>query len=402
MPKASSKSIPKKTNGQKTVKKGEIKTEAKDESKIVPKPALAQDQPSEEKETAEARREILNIIKEDSEQGKPVSSVSDKPKPKSKTKAKSTGGTKVGQKIGLVVLAVIIIFILAVGVFSFGLYQLKWHDKITQKIVKALPFPAAIVNYQAVSYESFNKDLAALKNYYQKQNEMNPEVVDIPGEDDLRSMIINKLIKESVLKQQAKAMKISVTDEELQQELDKVIVSTGSRELLEQSLQELYNWTISDFTSSILKTYIFREKMQEKLSFDDSLNYNQAAKQKIEEAYAKITKENKTFEEVADQYNEDQATGEGGDLGFVSRTDLDQVFADAAFSLEEGKVSEIVHTRYGYHIIKVDEKIKGVDSEDTSSNGEEVIHVRHILVRVDLDSWLDNKLDIVRVFNFII
>ncbi|MDD5567569.1 MAG: peptidylprolyl isomerase, partial [Patescibacteria group bacterium] len=246
------------------------------------------------------------------------------------------------------------------------------------------------------------KDLAALKNYYQKQNEMNPEVVDIPGEDDLRSMIINKLIKESVLKQQAKAMKISVTDEELQQELDKVIVSTGSRELLEQSLQELYNWTISDFTSSILKTYIFREKMQEKLSFDDSLNYNQAAKQKIEEAYAKITKENKTFEEVADQYNEDQATGEGGDLGFVSRTDLDQVFADAAFSLEEGKVSEIVHTRYGYHIIKVDEKIKGVDSEDTSSNGDEVIHVRHILVRVDLDSWLDNKLDVVRVFNFII
>lgn len=61
------------------------------------------------------------------------------------------------------------------------------------------------------------------------------------------------------------------------------------------------------------------------------------------------------FATLARQYSDDQASGQqGGDLGFFSRTRMVAPFADAAYGLEDiGDVSDIVETRFGYHLIKL-------------------------------------------------
>ena len=81
------------------------------------------------------------------------------------------------------------------------------------------------------------------------------------------------------------------------------------------------------------------------------------------------------FAPLAVAYSEDRASAtKGGELGFRSREELVKSFADVAFSLKEGQVSQIVESEYGFHIIQMIEK-----------RGDQV-NVRHILMKPSFSS----------------
>lgn len=66
------------------------------------------------------------------------------------------------------------------------------------------------------------------------------------------------------------------------------------------------------------------------------------------------------FAELAMEFSEDESTKEkGGNLGIVKKGDMVKEFEDAAFSLKEEEFSNIVKTSLGFHIIKLDAKIPG-------------------------------------------
>ncbi len=82
------------------------------------------------------------------------------------------------------------------------------------------------------------------------------------------------------------------------------------------------------------------------------------------------------FAEAAKIESDDNMTAEkGGDLGFFTRDAMDSVFAAAAFSLKPGEIGGPVKTRFGYHIIKTEEK--------KTEDGQEKVRARHILVNIE-------------------
>ena len=76
------------------------------------------------------------------------------------------------------------------------------------------------------------------------------------------------------------------------------------------------------------------------------------------------------FEDLAREYSDDASGATGGDLGTFGRGVMVPEFDDAVFAMEEGEVSGIIPTRFGFHIVQV------LEASDTS------VHARHILARV--------------------
>ena len=68
----------------------------------------------------------------------------------------------------------------------------------------------------------------------------------------------------------------------------------------------------------------------------------------------KLAKEGKDFAELAKQYSEGPTRDKGGYLGKFKKEDMVKPFADMAFSLKAGEISEPVRTQFGWHIIKVE------------------------------------------------
>lgn len=99
---------------------------------------------------------------------------------------------------------------------------------------------------------------------------------------------------------------------------------------------------------------------------EDSLK----AYKKIEEV-AKKAYAGEDFATLATQYSEDPSVKDNkGDLGFFTAFRMVYPFESAAFNTPKGKVSKIFRTRFGYHILKV---------EDIRSNRGEVT-VAHIMI----------------------
>ena len=94
-------------------------------------------------------------------------------------------------------------------------------------------------------------------------------------------------------------------------------------------------------------------------------------KNRLRDLAERVNKGNADFTMLARLYSEDEGTSkQGGSLGFFGRGMMEPEFSNVAFDLHEpGKVSRVVETIYGYHIIQLVEK-KG-----------DRINCRHILMR---------------------
>jgi len=67
----------------------------------------------------------------------------------------------------------------------------------------------------------------------------------------------------------------------------------------------------------------------------------------------------KAFAEMAKKHSECNSASGGGSLRYIKRGYMPEEFDKVAFSLDKGAVSEVVETKFGYHIIKVSEKTPG-------------------------------------------
>jgi peptidyl-prolyl cis-trans isomerase C len=86
------------------------------------------------------------------------------------------------------------------------------------------------------------------------------------------------------------------------------------------------------------------------------------ARKRVEEVQERL-KKGEEFSALAKEFSQCPSSAKGGDLGYFRRGQMVKPFEEVAFALKPGELSDIVETKFGYHLIKVmDKKAPGTAS----------------------------------------
>ena len=227
----------------------------------------------------------------------------------------------------------------------------------------------------------------------------------------VKCYFLQQLLTQKLLGQQAVIDSVTVTEEQVDDEINRRMRNMISRAGGQERLEQFLNRSIVQYKDEIrpdIREQLIANKMQGTISdkvsitplevrqyFEtipkDSLPYYNTEVEVGEiSIYPKLTKKEKeayrdkvealrlrikggeSFETLARLYSQDTGSAsEGGDLGFMDRTMLVKEFAAVAFKLKPGELSQVFETEFGFHVLQVVER-----------RGEQV-RARHILIKMD-------------------
>jgi len=230
-----------------------------------------------------------------------------------------------------------------------------------------------------------------------------------PTGENNRCDVLEQILIQKLLLTQAKIDSLKTNESSVEMEIDRRLKYFTSQLGSEKALENYFNKPIYEIKNDLreaireqLLTQQMRQKIVDKVKItpaevksfyknipSDSLptvpeQYElqqimiyppstEEAKLQVREKLLEIRNrilQGERFSTLAVAYSEDRASAiRGGELGFRYREELVKAFADAAFNLKEGQISQIVETEYGFHIIQLIEK------------RDNQVNVRHILMK---------------------
>lgn len=254
----------------------------------------------------------------------------------------------IGLLAGLVLFSAI-----ALVIFNYGLKTYNWTSPTVRAIVKVLPFSAMKVNRYSYSYYDYLTDWNTIQKFMTDNGQV--EGVD---ELSLKQEILRSALEVLIIEILADRYDVSVNDEDYAKIWKLVLGNETPSEAdwadFDKNLQDVYNWDRETYEKRVVHLYALTEKLTEKINNDDSLETNKVAKSTIEEIYQRL-QSGEDFATLAQTYSDDPSASEGGDLGWFNPNDMVPEFVEQLNKLEKGQVSEVFKTRYGYHVLRLDD-----------------------------------------------
>ena len=303
---------------------------------------------------------------------------------------------------------------------------------LTLLLVSALTFAAnkkapgdkiAVVNGVIISQGEFDRELDFFVRRAAPEGQQLPELQLVKIKND----VLESLIDREVLFQESQKKGIEVKADEISDQLKKIRQrypdETQFAEMLKgigltesdvqtqikrgMAIQQLIDKEVGDkvkISDEESKQYydthpeFFKQPEQVNASHilikvDENASEAQKAeaRKKIQEVQQKLQK-GEDFATLAKTYSEGPSAPQGGNLGYFRRGQMVKPFEDAAFKLKPGETSDIVETRFGYHLIKVIDK----QPEKTLAYAEIKDRLNELLKKQKLETEVDVYIDSLR------
>ncbi|MBI4115455.1 MAG: peptidylprolyl isomerase [Candidatus Omnitrophica bacterium] len=248
----------------------------------------------------------------------------------------------------------------------------------------------AVVNDEAITQSELDLFLRPLYEEFKRQykgEELRREF------NEARLKLLNQMIEDRLVFQEAKTRGITIEDSETDKLLDEMRARFPSEEEFEKTLIE-QGFTLTKLRENLKRQATVRRlhdmeiraqvvvspleieeyyknhssefTEEEKIKVrsitirkgEDAIAKgltDEAAKKKLESIEGKI-RSGKKFEDLAQEFSEDARAKEGGMMGWVKRGEMLQEIEEALFGFKEGEISNVLETPMGYHLFKVEEK----------------------------------------------
>jgi peptidyl-prolyl cis-trans isomerase C len=251
-------------------------------------------------------------------------------------------------------------------------------------VPEVLPSVLAHVNSEHVTKSDFERLLRNIE-----LNNRAPVPAD--RRNEIYRKVLDELVTYTLLKQEAKARNFTATDAEVEEQMKSMRQAARTEEAFKKALAER-NMTIerlradartelsiakmmnaqvagaTEATDAEVKDYYDKNpdrfKRPETVRASHILlridpNADDATKKqtraKIDDVL-KRAKGGEDFATLAQQNSQDGSAAQGGDLGYFPKEKMVPAFADVAFALKTGEISDVVVTQFGVHIIKLTDR----------------------------------------------
>ena len=210
----------------------------------------------------------------------------------------------------------------------------------------------------------------------------------------IRQQALERMVVEKLLDQEVKQINLQVTDEEVMKKIEEMAAQQSPPLSMEdfKALIEAYGQSLEEVKERIRKGSSYQKIVEAQFEgkiniteedakkfYDenpkefetpeqvrashiliaikptDSNDVKAEAKQKIEQLLKQVQND-ADFAQLAKENSTCPSSEKGGDLGFFGKGQMVPAFEKVAFELKPGQVSDVVETRFGYHIIKVDDR----------------------------------------------
>lgn len=297
------------------------------------------------------------------------------------------------------------------------------HAEIIDRIV-------ARINDEIITLHELKKQATP----FLLQQGQDPAVLEDPAKrKEILADVLQELVDRKLLLQEAAELDLSISDQEVDQWLEYTRQQQGLNKEQFEQLIEQYGMSYEDYREMIrenlLKLRMVKIKIgsqvkisekeveqevkarygdtgvkQEYLAIRhilirpeaDTPEASAKAKARAQELRQKIA-QGAEFAELAKEASDGPSAQKGGFLGTYTRGDLDPDFEAAAFRLDAGEVSEPVKTKFGYHIIKVDD----VEMRQSDDVEEIKAQIRAQLQQQGVEKQLQVYLDDLRERSFV-
>ena len=278
---------------------------------------------------------------------------------------------------------------------------------------------AAIVNGSVIPLKTYNGQLQAVIQQYTSQG-VNFQEAQLA---DLKIKVLDNLIDQELMYQDAVTKGLSVSDEAVKMQLDAVkgqfpdeatyiniLASQGMTEeevradisrslLVEDYITNKFGPLVTIEDSDSMKFYqensqYFTQPEQVRASHilikaepDAEESLKKDALERINAIKARLNG-GEEFSDLARTLSEGPSNVNGGDLEAFGRGQMVKSFEDAAFAMNVGDVSDVVETQFGYHLIKLTAKNAQTSVPFEQVRGQIVDHLTQLEIAEMINGYI--------------
>ena len=291
----------------------------------------------------------------------------------------------------LVCLIFVVVYFVSIGFliyFSPALTGRIDQNRMVRGTINVVPYPVAMVGTKFVTSEKLLANLASVQRFYENQDfsklGLRVDFSTVDGKKRLEikgKEVLQKLVEDTIIQEEAKKDGLTLNQDVIDQEVDRMLKEYGTGDALKNNLQKLYGWNLEDFKENIVKPDLYREEISAYIQKNDPSFA--LAKDKITAAASDL-QGGMSFSDAVKKYSDGESVADDGSLGWFSADQMLPEVAAVVFKLDSGEQSEIIQSSLGYHIVRVEDK--------KTENKVDMVKVSQIFVRTkSFSAWLSEN-----------
>lgn len=238
------------------------------------------------------------------------------------------------------------------------------------------------------------------------------EAAEVKNEElkNLKIDLVNQLVEEELILEEAKRLAIDVKDNDVFKEMEE-IKKEYDGDTFESTIMNKYG-SINKWKEEIRKKLlikkvidkiitpmiIVKEGEAQRYYKEHITDYNRKEQARARMIVVKTEEEANSvrerlkrgegFARIAQEVSLSPEGKRGGDLGFFGKGDMPKEFEDVVFSLPPGKISDVIKTVYGYHIFRVEEKRGAMDLKFSEVKDQIMNKLKREKSDMEFQTWM--------------